>query len=92
MYAMQFDNKEQYRDIDISDLNFSTRTYNCLMRAGFSTLYLLIENYDNLPEIRNMGAKGISEIEGFLCTLEEKGVDNLQGHAGAQQGAVDGSG
>ena len=75
MYAMQFDIKEQYRDIDISDLNFSTRTYNCLMRAGFSTLYLLIENYDNLPEIRNMGAKGISEIEGFLCTLEEKGVD-----------------
>lgn len=75
MYAMQFENKEQYRDIDISDLNFSTRTYNCLMRAGLSTLYLLIEKFENLPEIHNMGAKSIAEIEQFLYDLEENGLN-----------------
>jgi len=72
---MKIVNKDEYREIAISILDFSTRTYNCLMRAGLSTLYLLIENYANLPEIRNMGSKSIAEIEEFLHDLEEKGVD-----------------
>ena len=67
---MRLENKEEYKNLHIIELNFSTRTYNCLMRAGLSTLYLLIENYDNLPEIRNMGAKSIAEIEEFLHDLE----------------------
>ena len=70
MTVMRLENKEEYKNLHIIELNFSTRTYNCLMRAGLSTLYLLIENYDNLPEIRNMGAKSIAEIEEFLHDLE----------------------
>lgn len=75
MFVMRFENREEYRNIQIIELDFSTRTYNCLMRAGLSTLYLLIENYDNLPEIRNMGAKSIAEIADFLCALEENGLE-----------------
>ena len=72
---MRFENKKEYEDIQISELDFSTRTYNCLMRAGLGTLYLLIENYENLPEIRHMGAKSIAEIEQFLYDLEENGLN-----------------
>lgn len=72
---MRFENKEEYKDIQIFNLDFSTSIYNCLMRAGLSTLYLLIENFDKLPEIRNMGAKSIAKIEEFLYALEEKGLN-----------------
>ena len=40
---MYIKNREEYCKIPISALNFSTRTFNCLMRAKISTLYLLIE-------------------------------------------------
>lgn len=74
---MKFNNKEEYRNIDISMLEFSSRTYNCLMRFGLSTLYLLIENFSKLPQLPNMGVKSISEIEDVLQDIEEKGVDKV---------------
>lgn len=72
---MQFENKEEYRNIQIVDLDFSNRVYGCLMRAGLNTLYLLIENYENLPKIRHMDEKSMAEIEEFLCALEENELD-----------------
>ena len=47
---MYIKNREEYCKIPISALNFSTRTFNCLMRANISTLYLLIENIENLEK------------------------------------------
>lgn len=59
---MQINNYAEYMEIPISALGFSTRTFNALMRAGYNTLYLLIQNYDHLSEIRNLGYKSIDEI------------------------------
>lgn len=74
---IQVQNKEEYQGIPISRLGFSTRTFNCLMRAQFDTLYLLIENIGVLPGIRNMGVKSLTEIENFLNSLDELGIDQL---------------
>ena len=63
---MYVKNREEYGEIPISALNFSTRTFNCLKRANISTLYLLIENIEKLEKIRNMGSKSIAEIEEFF--------------------------
>ncbi|MCI8550152.1 MAG: hypothetical protein HFI68_06125 [Lachnospiraceae bacterium] len=68
---MYIENKEEYREIPISVLNLSTRSFNCLMRANISTLYLLIENVEKLKEILNMGSEGIAEIEKILHKILE---------------------
>ena len=74
---MYIKNREEYCKIPISTLNFSTRTFNCLMRANISTLYLLIENIENLEEIRNMGSKSIAEIDELLHVIEANGILQL---------------
>ena len=71
---MKIENREEYKNIWISALGLSTRTFNCLMRAGYSTLYLLIDKYDNLPDIRNMGAKSLSEIDDLFWNISENGI------------------
>lgn len=68
------ENREEYKEFNISELGFSTRTFNCLMRAGFNTLYLLVENYEALPNIRNMGAKSLTEIDELLYKISQEGV------------------
>lgn len=54
----------------IEDVGFSTRTYNCLKRAGFNTLSdcltITVENYS---EIRNLGRKSFEEILGKISIL-----------------------
>lgn len=75
---MYIKNKEEYRGIFISELKFSTRTFNCLMRANISTLYLLIENIENLKNIPNLGAKSIAEIKEFLQTIDKSGVSHFK--------------
>lgn len=75
---MQVKNKEEYKEISTSSLGFSTRTFNCLMRAGYNTLYLIIENYDTLGSLRNMGTKSLCEIDYYfkhLDTEEKKNVN-----------------
>ena len=74
---MQITNREEYKEVAISTLGLSTRTFNCLKRAGYSTLYLLIENYNNLSYIRNMGAKSLSEIDDLLWNVSKNGVLQL---------------
>ncbi len=68
---MSIENKEEYCEIPISALNLSNRSFNCLMRANISTLYLLIENIENLKEIRNMGSRSIVEIEEVLNKISK---------------------
>lgn len=71
---MRIENKESYREIPISALNLSVRSYNCLMRVGYNTLWLLIKNHDRLPSLRNMGEKSIAEINDLLRTIQETGL------------------
>lgn len=55
-----------YLQSDISDLNLSVRSYNCLKRAGCDTIgdiIRLIENDENgLRKIRNLGNRSEAEI------------------------------
>ena len=71
---MRLANKEEFKKISIRSLNFSTRTYNALMRAGISTLYLLVENLDNLQNIRQLGKNTVSEIRMVLSNLAITGI------------------
>ena len=78
---MRIINNEEYKDISIAELKLSKRTYNCLMRAGFHTLYLLIENYEILPSIRKMGVKSFNEIEEVLDKISQDGISAfIQGY------------
>ena len=67
---MQILNKDEYKSISISELGFSRRTYNALMRAGYDSLFLLIENYALLPEVRNLGYKCMTEIDDTLAEIQ----------------------
>lgn len=64
----------EYRLTDpIEKLGFSTRTYNCLTRAGIHTIYeLALKTDDELCKVRNLGKKGVEEVyqklgEQFFC-------------------------
>lgn len=49
---------------DIYDLNFSTRTYSCLIRSHIFTVEeLLSKSKEDLFKIRNLGRKSLKEIE-----------------------------
>ena len=51
-------------DMPIEELDFSTRSYNCLTRSGILTLGALVDtSRRELGCIRNMGAKSMEEIE-----------------------------
>lgn len=51
----------------ISDLDLSTRSYNCLRRAGVETIRDIVEMTDNeLCRIRNLGRKCQEEIKSML--------------------------
>lgn len=80
---MHIENKEEYQEIPISTLDLTTRTFNCLMRANYSTLYLLVENINNLADIRNMGAKSITEIEELMQRIEENGLSQVDTQSNA---------
>lgn len=52
-------------ETDISELDLSQRSFNCLKRAGYSTVGMLvsgIDGEDDLLKIRNLGRKSADEI------------------------------
>ena len=53
-------------NIEITDLNLSVRSYNCLRRAGCKTvgdiLALIAEDENGLRKIRNLGSRSEKEI------------------------------
>ena len=55
-----------WMDIDVSALNLSVRSYNCLKRAGCSTvgeiISLIEDNDKGLRKIRNLGTRSETEI------------------------------
>ncbi len=63
-----------YDDDGIEDLDFSVRTYNCLRRAGITTVSQLKQmSIDDLKKVRNLGSKSLDEI---LQRVELTGADN----------------
>ena len=85
---MQIAINEEYKAISIAELGLSTRTFNCLMRAGFNTLYLLVENYKALPTIHNMGAKSLAEIDELLHRITCDGVRAFKKDVSEQRPAL----
>lgn len=63
--AVKQNNKfAENKEVPISCLNLSARTYNALTRTGVETLGDLLEcSYEDLKRKRNMGKKCIKEIE-----------------------------
>ena len=68
---------------DISDLDLSVRSYNCLRRAGVQTVQQLLQiNEEDLGKIRNMGKKSVREIKQrlaeFNLELPEESICNIK--------------
>ena len=62
------DEKEDQASGSIEELELSVRAYNCLMRAGITTINELCSKTPlELKAIRNMGAKSKAEIVGKLA-------------------------
>ena len=60
---------------DISELNLSVRSYNCLKRKGYETIGALVNDVDRLEDfskIRNLGRRSVGEVimKLFICTYE----------------------
>ena len=62
---------EKLRETEIEALDLSVRSSNCLHRAGYRTIGVLvetIETFDDLKRIRNCGEKSVREImENLFC-------------------------
>ena len=66
----------EYLKSEVSDLNLSVRSYNCLKRAGCNTVgdvIRIIESEENgLKKIRNLGSRSEAEIlERIQCFKDE---------------------
>lgn len=49
-------------NVDINELDLSVRTWNCLRRAQLNTIQNIVDNYDNLHRVRNLGKSCYNEI------------------------------
>ena len=57
-------------DKQIEDLDLSVRSFNCLKRAGISSVRQLVNFSENdLLNIRNFGAKSIEEVRDKLISM-----------------------
>ena len=50
------------KNVDIDELDFSVRTWNCLRRAMINTVQDIANNYHNLNKVRNLGQRCYDEI------------------------------
>ncbi len=50
------------KNVDINELVLSVRTWNCLRRAQINTVQDIVDNYNNLTRIRNLGQRCYNEI------------------------------
>ena len=61
------------REINIDELDFSNRTYNCLKRQGIETLEELRNHAEpELMNIRNFGQKSLDEVHAKLAEYKMK--------------------
>lgn len=70
MIEKEEDKKEKVLEMSIEDLELSVRSFNCLKRAGIST----VEDITNMTEpemmkVRNLGKKSLDEVTAKLHSL-----------------------
>ncbi len=66
------DEKEKVLEMNIDELEFSVRSYNCLKRAGINTVQELINKTpEDMMKVRNLGRKSLDEV---LAKLKELGL------------------
>ena len=57
-------------NMSIDDLDLTVRSYNCLKRAGISTVEELIKkSEDEMSKVRNLGKKSLKEVKEKLAEL-----------------------
>ena len=72
-FVNQIKGKTPYRYIDIKEINLSVRAYNCLKRAEINTVQDILDRLEELPRVRNLGAKAYAEVmEKVRQYMEEK--------------------
>ena len=49
-------------NVDINELDFGVRIWNCLIRAHINTVQDIVDNYENLNQVRNLGQRSYNEI------------------------------
>ena len=77
--------KREFLEMEVSELNLTVRSYNCLKRAGCNTvgdiLALIAEDENGLRKIRNLGNRSEAEILDCMKRLKE-GFENTGNTAG----------
>lgn len=69
---LNYEAVESMLETPLEAMGFSTRTYNCLKRAGVDTLGGITKMYQfELEGVRNLGRKGVTEV---IETLKAYGV------------------
>ena len=64
--------KEKVLEMTIEELELSVRSFNCLKRAGISTVEDLTNKTDaEMMKVRNLGKKSLEEV---IQKLEELGL------------------
>ena len=62
--------KEKVLEMSIEDLELSVRSFNCLKRAGISTVEdLANKSISEMMKVRNLGKKSLDEVTNKLQVL-----------------------
>lgn len=72
---------KQFLDIDISELNLSVRSYNCLKRAGWDTVGDILNSINDkqdLRRVRNLGSRSADEILQILIFYQQDMLSNAE--------------
>ena len=79
-------NLKRLRDVDITELSLSVRSYNCLKRAGCHTVGDILDRMDEegngLRRIRNLGTQSEKEIKETMDDLKDQYAKRPQPPAG----------
>ena len=63
------ENETKNQDMTIEDLDLSVRSYNCLKRAGISTVMELTQkSEEDMMKVRNLGKKSLKEVKDKLAS------------------------
>ncbi len=62
--ATKVETKDKYENYSIEELELSVRSYNCLKRAGISTVQELCnKTEEEMMKVRNLGKKSLKEVK-----------------------------
>lgn len=75
MEDRETDGYEKINSMNIDELELSVRSYNCLKRAGISTVgELRSKSSEDMMKVRNLGRKSLEEV---IAKMRELGIDDF---------------